>query len=196
MLSAVIVTGLVLIVFYYRRRESNLKTEIAHHVQYTADPLGFSPDRNHFDNPVYTYQGGPKRDNETLLNNANRIKNNWHKPSNSHMEKARMGIQVGCCSTDDDEPVPKGAYAVSIDELRRLKNKDADATNPNIYHSIEKLDHVYDEIKQKDAKDIETEYDHLDHTRPVSTLKPHYQRMASSFGSRDLVKSDKSDTDE
>lgn len=34
------------------------------------------------------------------------------------------------------------------DELSRLKNKDADATNPNIYHSI---DHVYDEIKQKDG---------------------------------------------
>lgn len=40
------------------------------------------------------------------------------------------------------------------DELRSLKNKDADATNPNIYHSLEKLDHVYDEIKQKDVKDI------------------------------------------
>lgn len=35
-----------------------------------------------------------------------------------------------------------------------LKNKDADATNPNIYHSIDKLDHVYAEIKQKDTKDI------------------------------------------
>lgn len=32
-----------------------------------------------------------------------------------------------------------------------MKNKDADATNPNIYHSIDKLDHVYDEIKQKDV---------------------------------------------
>lgn len=32
-----------------------------------------------------------------------------------------------------------------------LKNRDADATNPNIYHSV---DHVYDEIKQKDIKDM------------------------------------------
>lgn len=39
-------------------------------------------------------------------------------------------------------------------ELNSLKNRDADATNPNIYHSIGKLDHVYDEIKQKDVKDI------------------------------------------
>lgn len=30
------------------------------------------------------------------------------------------------------------------------------------------------------------EYDHLDYTRPVTALKPNYQRMASPFGSRDL----------
>lgn len=36
-----------------------------------------------------------------------------------------------------------------------MKNREADLTNPNIYHSIdEKVDHVYDEIKQKDAKDF------------------------------------------
>lgn len=39
------------------------------------------------------------------------------------------------------------------------------------------------------------EYDHLDYTRPVSTLKPHYQRMASPFGSRDLSKDDKNVTE-
>lgn len=34
-----------------------------------------------------------------------------------------------------------------------LKNREADMTNPNIYHSIdEKIDHVYDEIKQNDVK--------------------------------------------
>lgn len=37
------------------------------------------------------------------------------------------------------------------------------------------------------------EYDHLDYTRPVSALKPQYQRMASPFGSRDLMKDDKSE---
>ncbi|CAH1994280.1 unnamed protein product [Acanthoscelides obtectus] len=45
-------------------------------------------------------------------------------------------------------------------------------------------------------KDLEMQYDHLDYTRPLSTLKPHYQRMASPFGSRDLTKEDKSETDE
>lgn len=36
-----------------------------------------------------------------------------------------------------------------------MKNRDADLTNPNIYHCIdEKVDHVYDEIKHKDAKEF------------------------------------------
>lgn len=43
-----------------------------------------------------------------------------------------------------------GAYGISTD-LQFLKNRDADATNPNIYSSIEKLEHLYDEIKQKDV---------------------------------------------
>jgi hypothetical protein len=183
---AIVAAGCIFV--YYRRRVSNLKTEIAH-VQYIADPNAFSPDRNHFDNPVYSYQGGVKRDNEHLLNNSKQIRNNLHKPTNTNLERARLG--VACCSTDDDDF--KGSY--SSDELQSLKNREADATNPNIYHSIDKIDHVYDEIKQKDVKDIELEYDHLDYTRPVTTLKPHYQRMASPFGSRDLVKSDKSETE-
>lgn len=176
----------VLLIFYYKRRVSNLKTEIAH-VQYIADPSGFPPDRNHFDNPSYTYPTILKRDNETLLNNSNRIVNNL---KSSNADRARLGI--ACCSTDDEEYPIKNGY--TFEEFNRLKNKDADATNPNIYHSIDKqLDHVYDEIQQKD---IELEYDHLDYTRPVNTIKPHYQKMSSPFGSRDLVKSDKSDVDE
>lgn len=42
----------------------------------------------------------------------------------------------------------------AYDPLSNLKNKDADATNPNLYHCIEddnKLDHVYDEIKHKEG---------------------------------------------
>ncbi|RZC34482.1 multiple epidermal growth factor-like domains protein 10, partial [Asbolus verrucosus] len=184
---ALVAAGCIFI--YYRRRVSNLKTEIAH-VQYIADPNGFSPDRNHFDNLVYSYQGGAKRDNEHLLNNSKQIRNNLHKPTNTNLERARLG--VACCSTDEEDFPSKG---YGSDELQSLKNREADATNPNIYHSIDKIDHVYDEIKQKDIKDIELEYDHLDYTRPVTTQKPHYQRMPSPFGSRDLVKSDKSETE-
>lgn len=38
--------------------------------------------------------------------------------------------------------------------MSSLKNKDADLTNPNLYHCIDddnKLDHVYDEIKHKEG---------------------------------------------
>lgn len=42
MVSIVFLTIVLLLIFYYRRRVANLKTEIAH-VQYIADPLGFSP---------------------------------------------------------------------------------------------------------------------------------------------------------
>lgn len=141
---AIVAAGCIFV--YFRRRVSNLKTEIAH-VQYIANPNGFAPERNHFDNPVYSYQGGIKRDNEHLLNNSKQIKNNLHKPTNTNLEKVRLG--VACCSTDDDD-----IKGYSSDELQSLKNREADATNPNIYHSIEKIDHVYDEIDQKKVKDI------------------------------------------
>lgn len=53
-------------IFYYRRRVSNLKTEIAH-VQYISDPTQGWPDRHNFDNPVYGMQ---QTNPETrLLNN-------------------------------------------------------------------------------------------------------------------------------
>ncbi|KAJ8931330.1 hypothetical protein NQ314_015768 [Rhamnusium bicolor] len=42
MVSIIFIAIVVLLVFYYRRRVANLKTEIAH-VQYIADPTGFSP---------------------------------------------------------------------------------------------------------------------------------------------------------
>lgn len=103
-------------------------------------------DRNHFDNPVYT--SGGKREDDSLLNNTHIIKNNLIKQNNTNIERQRLG--VAGCSTDIDDC--KVVYNGSDDCV--LKNRDADATNPNIYHSIEKLDHVYDEIKQKDYKEI------------------------------------------
>lgn len=57
-------------------------------------------DRNHFDNPVYSYQSGTKKDNEQLLNNSAKIHNNLHKPLNTNLERARLGI---ACSIDDEE---------------------------------------------------------------------------------------------
>ncbi|CAG9133090.1 unnamed protein product [Plutella xylostella] len=72
----------------------------------------------------------------------------------------------------------------AYDPLSSLKNKDADLTNPNLYHCIEednKLDLVYDEIKQKEG--FKMEYDHLNYTPPANKWKPHYQRMTNGFTS-------------
>ncbi|GBP52830.1 Protein draper [Eumeta japonica] len=157
----------ILVLLYYRKRVRNLKLEIAH-VHYTAQPS--SQPEQHFDNPVYSYQNGSQDDATTLLNNSTLIRNNLaaaSKLSNTHMEKLRMHSSG---SSD------------SYDPLSSLKNKDADATNPNLYHCIDdenKLDHVYDEIKHKEG--YEMEYDHLNYTPPSSKWKPHYQRMANGL---------------
>lgn len=99
-------------------------------------------DRNHFDNPVYT--AGGRREDDRLLNNTHVIKNNLIKQNNTNLEKLRLG--VAGCSTDEDDC--KAMHYGSDDFI--MKNKEADATNPNIYHSIDKLEHVYDEIKHKE----------------------------------------------
>ncbi|CAH2071184.1 unnamed protein product, partial [Iphiclides podalirius] len=154
----------VLVLLYYRKRVRNLKREIAH-VHYTADP-NQQPEQQHFDNPVYSFQGSTRGDDSaTLLNNATQIFNNLgsgSKLNNATLEKLRMTAT----SSND-----------SYDPFSSLKNKDADATNPNLYHCIDddKLDHVYDEIKHKEG--YEREYDHLNYTPPANTWKPHYQRM-------------------
>lgn len=65
-LAILFVAVIIAVIFYYRRRVSNLKTEIAH-VQYISDPTQGWPDRHNFDNPVYGMQAN---NSETrLLNN-------------------------------------------------------------------------------------------------------------------------------
>lgn len=167
----ILLGAIIAVVFYYKRRVSNLKTEIAH-VQYIADPSS-QPDRHHFDNPVYSYQGGVSRseDSNNLLNNM--LKNNLSaKQNNTDFEKLRMVGAAGS-SGDSDE---------LYDHTMALKNRDADKTNPNVYHSIDDekvVDHVYDEIKHKEG--YEMEYDHLNYTRPATSWRPHYQKMPNGF---------------
>lgn len=109
-------------------------------VQYSTDPQAF-PDRHHFDNPVYAFQG--PQDNIRLLNNL-------VKPSSVNR----------CNETDStiSNGSRAGAYSINYGSDMSQKNFNADLTNPNIYHSIEdptKEDHVYDEIKHKEEyKDI------------------------------------------
>ncbi|KAL4716618.1 hypothetical protein ACJJTC_008253 [Scirpophaga incertulas] len=170
-LSLLCAAAAILVLLYYRKRVRNLKREIAH-VHYTADPNS-QPEQQHFDNPVYSYQGSTRGDDSTtLLNNATILNNLGSKMSNTTMEKLRMrpgGSGDSCSST--------------YDPFSSLKNKDADANNPNLYHFIDddsKLDHVYDEIKHKEG--YEMEYDHLNYTPPVNKWKQHYQRMANGPG--------------
>lgn len=70
-LAILFVCIVIAVIFYYRRRVSNLKTEIQH-VQYISDPSQGWPDRHNFDNPVYGLQGADAR----LLNNLQPKMNN------------------------------------------------------------------------------------------------------------------------
>ncbi|XP_037909252.1 protein draper isoform X3 [Hermetia illucens] len=173
--AALIGVGILIgVLLYYRRRVSNLKTEIAH-VAYMADPQSLS-DRHNFDNPVYGMQTGA--DNTRLLNNLRPKMNNLDRGS-------------GPSDYDDNSNASSraGTYSINFNTTSE-KNYNADLTNPNVYHSIDeasKEEHVYDEIKQKEGfsspgmeyrKNIfKDEYDHLDYSRPGSSFKPHYHRM-------------------
>lgn len=153
------------VLLYYRRRVANLKAEIGHVVRYMSD------DPRNFDNPVYSYQAtSMNTDTSTLLHRNGRLNNfpptrplnmplnNFDNPSNSNGRSH--------------------AYSLQYDpELMNQKNHEADLTNPNLYCSID--DHLYDEIKLKCAE-LDMEYDHLDYSRPLQPVVPHYHRATSS----------------
>ncbi|XP_017843543.1 protein draper isoform X4 [Drosophila busckii] len=174
-ISIAVIAALLL---YYRRRMSNLKTEIAH-VHYTHDTngLGWPPANHNFDNPVY----GMQPDTRLLPHQLRPKMNNFN--------------QNGSLCTDygDDSNASSrvGSYSINYNHELLNKNMNADMTNPNVYNAIGdplKEEHVYDEIKQKEGyKDPvkiyskilfpEDEYDHLDYSRPSTSQKPHYHRM-------------------
>ncbi|XP_011182771.2 protein draper isoform X5 [Zeugodacus cucurbitae] len=175
---------IVALVFYYRRRVSNLKTEIQH-VQYISDPSQSWADRHNFDNPVY---GFPEQQQQRLLNNM--------RPNN--LGRSDLYTDNSNASTGS------ASYSVNFTHDMFTKNLNADLTNPNVYNPYEdplKVEHVYDEIKQKEGYNnpvkvyckqlfpegkktnssqqyvIWYEYDHLDYSRPSTSQKPHYHRM-------------------
>ncbi|CAG2063000.1 unnamed protein product, partial [Timema podura] len=104
--ALILVAIIVGLLFYYRRRVANLKTEIAH-VQYIADPQS-APDRHHFDNPVYSYQTPVRSDDgaNLLLNNVQKIRNDLGMKNNTNLERQKLGVPVGC--EDDDNLSTKG----------------------------------------------------------------------------------------
>lgn len=107
--ALILVAVIVAVWFYYRRRVANLKTEIAQ-VHYIADPQAHN-DRNHFDNPVYSYQGAVKKEDEAngLLNNL-QIKNNLGiKQNNTNLQRQKLGM-AHCSADDDDSCKGKGKF--------------------------------------------------------------------------------------
>lgn len=135
---------------YYKKRVATLKTEILA-VQYSAEPQAY-PDRHHFDNPVYAFQGpGPSNGGA-----ASRILNNL-KPNNLHGDQLRQLMGGGDSSGSSTASGRAGNYCMNIDADLSMKNLDADLTNPMLYANgslhagtSDDIDHVYDEIKYKD----------------------------------------------
>lgn len=176
-LAVIFVGVIVALVLYYRRRVANLKAEVNHVVNYMIQEQP-----GHFDNPVYSaYQGQPggaagasggqpngvrpmTHDSNGLLSNGSLIRNNLRNPK-SNLDKYRY--------PENESVGTDRSYSIQF-LSESQKNFDADMTNPN----YDAKDHVYDEIKHKDGyKDLDTEYDHLDYSRPGSSHKTHYFRM-------------------
>ncbi|KRG07686.1 protein draper isoform X5 [Drosophila mojavensis] len=162
------------VLFYYRRRVSNLKTVIQH-VQYTHNPSesGWPPNHN-FDNPVYGMQA-----------EASLLPNHLRPKMNNLDQNGTLCTDYG---DDSNASSRVGSYSIKYNHELLNKNLNADLTNPNVYNDILKEEHVYDEIKQKEGyKDPvkiynkvlfpQDEYDHLDYSRPSTSQKPHYHRM-------------------
>uniref|UniRef100_A0A8W7P4K4 EMI domain-containing protein n=1 Tax=Anopheles coluzzii TaxID=1518534 RepID=A0A8W7P4K4_ANOCL len=156
-----------------------LKAEVNHVGNYMTQEQP-----SHFDNPVYARTGGGGAPNGgsiasgTLSSNGtivppldartgllrNVLPNNLR----DVMSGRRKQNQDKYSYPDNEYDVDK-SLSFSHYRPESLKNFEADMTNPNF------KDHVYDEIRLKDS--IDTEYDHLDYSRPGSSHKAHYFRM-------------------
>lgn len=179
-LALIFVGVIIALVVYYRRRVANLKAEVNHVVNYMIQEQP-----GHFDNPVYSaFQGQPgsggagqstvdRSASNGMLANGSLIRNNLRNPK-SNLDKYRY--------PENESVGSDRSYSIQF-LSESQKNFDADMTNPN-YNTIDDKDHVYDEIKHKDGyKDLDTEYDHLDYSRPGSSHKTHYFRMNNPLSS-------------
>ncbi|XP_060660311.1 protein draper isoform X5 [Drosophila nasuta] len=181
-LSLVLLTIFMAIIcavfLYYRRRVSNLKTEIAHvHYTHETNGGGWPPANHNFDNPVY----GMHPETSLLPSHLRPKMNNFN----------QNGSLTADYGDDSNASSRVGSYSINYNHELLNKNLNADLTNPNVYNAIGdslKEEHVYDEIKQKEGyKDpvkiyskilfLGDEYDHLDYSRPSTSQKPHYHRM-------------------
>ncbi|KAI5699120.1 hypothetical protein M8J75_016523 [Diaphorina citri] len=165
-----------------RKRVKDLKTEIVENqtVHYNRN---VSPDPTHFENPAYSFSPSPgyAPDGACALPGSypNNMINNFNQPRTklNNLERERS---LDC----DSDSYRSSNYSVSL-----RKNREADRHNPNLYNSIEDFkEHLYDEIPGKPTLP-EDSYDHLDHRRPATSLKPHYHRTANGGvkGSQELL---------
>lgn len=169
-LAVMFVGVIVALVLYYRRRVANLKAEVNHVVNFMIQEQP-----GHFDNPVYSAypnQPGAGPNGSAIgaqhngVANGSLIRNNLRDPK-SNLDKYRY--------PENESVGTDRSYSIQF-LSESQKNFDADMTNPN----YDVKDHVYDEIKHKDGyKDLDTEYDHLDYSRPGSSHKTHYFRMTN-----------------
>uniref|UniRef100_A0A182WJP0 EMI domain-containing protein n=1 Tax=Anopheles minimus TaxID=112268 RepID=A0A182WJP0_9DIPT len=188
---AVILTVLFLCIFaamllYYRRRVANLKAEVNHVVNYMTQEQP-----SHFDNPVYTRTAGANGGiaNGTLSSNGTIVppldartgllRNILPNNVRDVMSGRRKPKQDKYSYPDNEYGVDK-SYSISHYGAESLKNFEADLTNPNCFK-----DHVYDEIRLKES--IDTEYDHLDYSRPGGSHKAHYFHMTDDNTNGTLI---------
>lgn len=166
-LSITFISIIAALVLYYRRRVGNLKAEVNHVVNYMIQEQP-----PHFDNPVYNacqsgMPGGPPQYNGYPSGSTRHENNNG----------TLVGNNLGLAKSNWNKYLPeKETLPYSLQSTIDQKNLDANMTNPN-YNTIDEKDHVYDEIKNNGYKDMDTEYDHLDYSRPGSSHKAHYYRM-------------------
>lgn len=172
---------------YYKKRVATLKTEILA-VQYSADPQAY-PDRHHFDNPVYAFQGpGPGPSN----GGGNTRMNNFVKPNNLQGHGQFQQLMTGGDSSGSSTASGRaGNYSMNIDADLSMKNLDADLTNPILYNGScnagpsDDVEHLYDEIKYKDeckdfGKQMELDKIETEHIFNLfSSFLPNSQRKST-----------------
>lgn len=187
--AIIVIVALIGVVVYLLRRNHRLKQDQLY-VQYMANG-GVSSDWNHVGNPIYSYNTINSTGTSTL-NNTNvgpgikQIRNDIANVKNAEKVKA---LDAG--DELDNQTDASGACGTSLYAVPTAKCRDADNYNPNLYNSIDDAKvsnkgHFYYEVPERSTStdtetDIDSEaYDHLQHNRPGSEMKPHYHRVNSS----------------
>lgn len=191
-IAIIVIVALVGVVIYLLRRNHRLKQDQLY-VQYMANG-GISTEWNHVGNPIYSYNSTSSSGGTSTLNNTNvgpgikHIRNDIANAKNAEKAKV-LEVDEGV----DSQTEASGACGPSLYAVPNAKCRDADNHNPNLYNSIDDAKvsnkgHFYYEVPERNADtetDIDSEaYDHLQHNRPGSEMKPHYHRVNSTLSAK------------